>query len=260
MTMMGAIVICLLVLLIAMGYLAWKWLNQKQKLEDLLNHTNQKLEQLQIHFGRFTPSEVIESLTDSSGQYRAEMRSVTVLFADLRGFTKMCSLLDPEKIVSIINGYFRCMSEAISEHHGQVTELTGDGILALFGALSNNPWQERDAVMGALRMREALVQYNQELVDRNLPELSFGVGIHSGEVLAGVMGNRELSKFGVVGDPINMAARIESLTRLHACDILVSDSVASKLDERFHLIEQAPEIVKGISTPISTFYVQKMES
>ncbi len=172
----------------------------------------------------------------------------------------MCSSLDPEKIVSILNGYFRCMSEAISDHHGQVTELTGDGILALFGALANNPWQERDAVMGALSMRHALLEYNKELLDRDLPQLSFGIGIHSGEVLAGVMGNRELSKFGVVGDPINMAARIESLTRFHACDILVSARVAAKLDRRFHLIEQTEEIVKGISTPISTFYVQKMET
>ena len=260
MSMTHIIIICLFALLSVAIYLARKWLNQKRKLEDLLKHTNQKLEHLQIHFGRFTPSEVIESLTDSTGQYRAEVRTVTVLFADLRGFTKMCSSLDPEVIVSIINGYFRSMSEAISEHHGQVTELTGDGILALFGALSNNPWQEKDAVMGALSMRSALVQYNQELLRKNLPLLSVGIGIHSGEVLAGVMGNRELSKFGVVGDPINMAARIESLTRVHNCDILISRRVADSLDARFNLIEQPPATVKGINEPISTYFVREMEA
>ena len=152
----AAIVVALSVLLIRQRM-------RNRKLERLLDHTNSRLEQLQLHFGRFTPQEVIEHLTEPDGSYAARMRSVTVLFADLKGFTKMCDNRDPAEVVSILNGYFQCMSEALANHHGQVTELMGDGMLTLFGALRSNPWQVQDAVMGALAMRKALVEYNEEL-------------------------------------------------------------------------------------------------
>ena len=123
---------------------------RNQKLEKLLAHTNEKLERLQIHFGRFTPEEVIEHLTDSDSAFKPTIRSVTVLFADLKGFTKMCEEREPSEVLGILNGYFRCMSKVLTRHHGQVTELIGDGILSLFGALRNNPWQVQDAVLAAL--------------------------------------------------------------------------------------------------------------
>ncbi len=230
---------------------------QKQKeLEKLLEHTKAKLETLQVNFGRFAPEQVIEQLTDAEGRYKPSMRTVTVLFADLKGFTHMCDELDPPTVVSILNGYFRSMSKAISQNHGEVTELMGDGILALFGALVSNPWHVQDAVNGALDMREALKSYNEELREQALPELSFGIGIHQGEVLAGVMGNFELSKFAVVGDTINVASRVEALTRQLDVDILVTETVRDQLDERYLLEEMKPMTVKGKKDPITTFFVE----
>jgi adenylate cyclase len=233
---------------------------RNQKLERLLDHTHSKLEQLQLNFGRFTPQEVIEHLTEPDGSYAARMRSVTVLFADLKGFTKMCDNRDPAEVVSILNGYFQCMSEALSNHHGQVTELMGDGILTLFGALRSNPWQVQDAVKGALAMRKALAEYNEELRSKSLPELSFGIGIHQGEVLAGVMGNFELSKFGVVGDTINVAARVEALTRVHDVDLLITEKIKNQLDDRFSLKEMPAAPIKGKQEPIVTYLVEGLKS
>ncbi len=237
-------------------------LNQKkrnQKLEKLLTHTNEKLERLQIHFGRFTPEEVIEHLTDSDSAFKPTMRPVTVLFADLKGFTKMCEEIEPSDMVNILNGYFRCMSKVLTRHHGQVTELIGDGILSLFGALRNNPWQVQDAVMAALDMRLALEEYNKELKAKSFPELAFGIGIHKGKVLAGVMGNYELSKFGVVGDPINVAARVEALTREHDTDILITEKIKVELDNRFVLEPMPPVMVKGKSEPVITYTVKGLQ-
>ena len=233
---------------------------RNRQLENLLNDTTSKLERLQIQFERFAPQEVIEHLTEPGGQYTPEMRTVTVLFADLKGFTTMCDQMDPSEVVPILNGYFQRMSEAISIHHGRVTELIGDGLLVLFGALRPNPWQEQDAVMGALAMRQALMRYNEKLRLQSLPELSFGIGIHQGEVLAGVMGNMELSKFGVVGDTINVAARVESLTRIHNVDLLITEAVQNKLDERFALQAMAPISVKGKQEPLVTYYVEGMKT
>lgn len=227
-----------------------------RKLERLIDHTNGKLERLQLNFGRFTPDEIIEHLLESDGAYKPNLRQVTVLFADLKGFTKMCASMDPEDVVSLLNGYFRRMSEVLTQHHGQVTELLGDGLLALFGALRANPWQSHDAVNGALAMRRELALYNMELREMGLPELTFGIGIHKGDVIAAVMGNIELSKFGVVGDPINIAARIEALTRMHGVDLLISETVFADLDDRYLIKEMPLMEVKGKATPIRTFYVE----
>lgn len=246
----------LILILFIFLYVIIKQKKRNRELEKLLVHTNEKLERLQISFGRFTPEEVIEHLTDSDSAFKPSMRSVTVLFADIKGFTKMCGEMEPSVVLGILNGYFRCMNKVLTKHHGQVTELIGDGILSLFGALSNNPWQVQDAVMAALEMRKVLDEYNKKLKAKSFPELSFGIGIHKGPVLAGVIGNYELSKFGVVGDPINVAARVEALTRDHNVDILITDKIMAELDNRFILEKMPPTMVKGKSEPIETYFVK----
>ena len=230
--------------------------SQIRQIERLLDDTHGRLERLQLHFARFAPEDVVERLTEPSGDLIASRRMVTVLFADLKGFTAMCDRLDPELVLQILNGYFREMSQAVTAHHGRVTEFIGDGLLALFGALEPNPWQAQDAVLGALTMREALTRYNVTLRERSLPELEVGIGIHRGELLAGVMGNEELSKFGVVGDTINVASRVERLTRELAADLLITEEVRSQLDSRFRLREMPAVIVKGKPEPLKTYQVE----
>jgi class 3 adenylate cyclase len=226
------------------------------QLEHLLAESKLQLEHLQRQFERFVPGDVVDRLTDARDGVRPERRRVTMLFADLRDFTALCDRLDPAQTLTIVNGYFERMHRAIAAHHGHLTEVVGDGLLALFGAVEPNPWQARDAVLAGLAMREALVEYNATLRARSLPELRFGVGIHSGEVVCGVMGADEFSKFGVTGDPINVASRIEGLTREFGVDLLVSGDVRDTLDGRFRLRSMPPMPVKGKADPIETFYVE----
>jgi adenylate cyclase len=230
-----------------------------RELERLLEHAHVRLERIQRAFGRFTPDDVIESLTESGGGLAPHRREVTVLFADLRGFTAISDRLDPAQVVTLLNGYFECMTEAIAARHGRVTELIGDGLLALFGALEPNPWQARDAVLAALDMRAALERYNGQLRAQFLPELRFGIGIHCGEVMAGVIGNEGLSKFSVVGDPINVASRVEGLTKIHGVDLLVTDEVRAGLDPTFRLRAMPAVEVKGKPHPIVTYWVEGLE-
>lgn len=229
-----------------------------QQLERLLAATDIKLMHLQRQFERFVPADVVERLTDVNDGFAPERRQVTILFADLRGFTAMSDQLDPAVTVDILNGYFGHMIAVIGQHHGHVTELVGDGLLALFGALEPNPWQMRDAVMAALDMRDALARYNSELATKGLPQLRFGVGIHCGEVIAGVIGTGGLSKFSVTGDPINVASRIEGLTGPFGVDLLVSDEVRQALDDRFGLRAMVPTRVKGKAEPIQTWHVERV--
>ncbi|TDI69792.1 MAG: adenylate/guanylate cyclase domain-containing protein [Bacteroidetes bacterium] len=131
--------------------------------------------------------------------------------------------------------------------------------MALFGALSSNPWQVQDAVKGALAMRKSLKEYNEKLRSESLPNLSIGIGIHQGEVLAGIMGNFELSKFGVVGDTINVASRVEALTRVHDVDLLITEEVRNKLDDRFIVRRMPAKRVKGKDEPIVTYLVEDLK-
>jgi adenylate cyclase len=246
-------------LIAAVGF-GVKQLYRVRQLERLVEDTHGRLERLQLHFARFAPDDVVERLADAEGELKPTRRTVTVLFADLKGFTALSDRMDPEQMVPILNGYFQAMSVAVSAHHGRVTELMGDGMLALFGALEPNPWQTQDAVLGALAMREALARYNDTLRARGMPELQVGIGIHRGEVLAGVMGNEELSKFGVVGDTINVASRVEQLTRDLSVDLLITEEVRSELDGRFRLRSMPAQAIKGKARPLVTYLVEGVET
>jgi adenylate cyclase len=242
--------------LLVAGILAWGWLRRAREAESLFAETRRKLEQLQREFERFAPPDLVERLTEGRGDVAPQRRQVTMLFADLRGFTSMCDRLDPALTVAILNDYFRHMSEAIDRHHGHITELVGDGLLALFGALESNPWQCRDAVLAALEMRAALAAYNVQLAAKSLPQLKFGIGIHSGEVIVGVMGAGELNKFTVTGDPINVASRVEGLSRDLGVDLLITEEIRKTLDAGFRLRPMAPTRVKGKPEPIQTYHVE----
>ena len=127
------------IIILALIFLVIRQKFKLQNLEKLLSHNTARLEQLQVDFGRFAPQDVIEHITESESDYPPSLRSVTVLFADIKGFTRMCDKMEPSTVVSILNGYFQCMTKAIAKHHGEVTEMMGDGLLALFGAIKNNP-------------------------------------------------------------------------------------------------------------------------
>lgn len=246
--------------LLLAGALAWTWRLRARRAERLHAETRRKLEQLQREFERFAPPDLVERLTEGHGDVAPQRRQVTMLFADLRGFTSLCDRLDPALTVAILNDYFRHMSAAIGRHHGHITELVGDGLLALFGALENNPWQCRDAVLAALDMRAALADYNAQLQAKSLPPLRFGIGIHSGEVIVGVMGAGELNKFTVTGDPINVASRVEGLTGELGVDLLVTSEVSKALEAGFRLRPMPPARVKGKPEPIQTYHVERYEA
>lgn len=226
-------------------------LAQQRRLEAAMN----ELEQLQLAFSRFAPEQVVEDIARRGLSTAAGRRDVTVLFADLQGFTAMSETLEPEQLVQVLNGYFDRMGRAIGRHDGHVSKFIGDGLLALFGALEPNPWQANDAARAALAMREELADYNRELEQAGLQPLAVGIGVHRGEVVAGVIGSHDLKEFTVIGSVVNVASRIEGLTRRHGVDILVSSTVAEALDRRFAVRELPAEQVKGVTEPVVTWAI-----
>jgi class 3 adenylate cyclase len=231
-----------------------------------LEAMNAELEHLQRACSRLAPDGVVQRLIDAGdnaglGNAMAPERKVaTALFADLVGYTALSERLEAAVLARVLNGYLQRMSDAIHEHRGHVSTFLGDGVLAYFGALRPDPWQCADAVSAALAMRASIVDYNRELAHEGLPPLGIGVGIHSGPGLAGLIGSRERMEFGFVGSTVNIAARVQTLTRLHGADILVTDEVGAQLQEAFVLEAMPAEQVKGIAEPIRTWAVRERSS
>jgi class 3 adenylate cyclase len=228
---------------------------ERSVLRRRLDRNAQELERLQRSFARFAPAELVERIIEAGMLQKGDRREVTVMFADIRDFTRISEQQDPALLVEVLNGYFSVMSEVIRTHHGHVTRIMGDGIMSVFGALERNPWHALDAVEAAVGMRGALARYNEGLRAREFPELRFGVGIHSGTVVAGVVGSEELLEFTVMGDVVNVASRVEGLTRQLESDILVTDPVRSRIGDRFPLRELEPVPIKGKSSPLATWAV-----
>jgi adenylate cyclase len=224
-----------------------------------LARTVERVEHIERAFQRFAPLEVVERFAQGEAAHEPAYRDVTVMFADLKGFTPMSERIEPPVMVEMLNGYFHAMNRALTEHHGHLSRLMGDGLMALFGAFDENPWQAADAVRAALSMRAALEEYNRKLADRGLPKLAFGIGINKGRTVAGVMGSDRLMEFTVIGDAVNLAARVEGLTRTLDADILVTEAVRDALDSRFVVRQMPATAVKGKSEPIVTFGVDSFD-
>jgi adenylate cyclase len=240
-------------LLIALAVVLQLARAEGKRLRLRLENAARELEALQASFGRFAPAPVIERVIAHGIESRGEKKEVTVLFADLVGFTALAEGVEPTTLVQILNGYFERMSRAIVQHRGHVSTFVGDGILALFGALEPNPWQGNDAAHAALAMQGELAAYGDELAAAGLPRLRLGIGLHRGVGVAGLVGSRELVQFAFVGRVVNVAARVQALTRDLGAPLIVTDAVQATLDPRFLLRELPPTRVKGVERPLILF-------
>ena len=243
-------------LIAVLGGLYWRSRKETRRLRARLESAALDLQNLQMAFSRFAPDEVIERVIANGISEDGEKREVTALFADLVGFTALSEEVEPSVLVRVLNGYFDRMSQAITEHRGHVSTFIGDGILALFGALAPNPWQGNDAVQAALAMREALDGYNHELEEQGLPRLGVGIGLQRGTGVAGLVGSRNLKEFTFVGRTVNVAARVQELTREYRADILLTQTLRDTLDPRFVLRELAVVQLKGVSERVQIYAVE----
>ncbi len=243
--------------MLTLGYALWRRHGETQRLRQALEARSADLEHLQTFFSRFAPEEVVEDIIASGVSTHGERKEVTALFADLVGFTALSESVEPTVLVRILNGYFERMSRAVSENRGHVSTFIGDGILALFGALQPNPWQGNDAVHAALAMRRELIAYNRELDKEGLSPLSVGIGLHRGTGVAGLVGSRDLMQFAFVGRVVNLAARVQDLTRQYGADILLTRAVQETLDPRFELRPLPPTQVRGVAEAVEILAVER---
>lgn len=186
-------------------------------------------------FRRYVPADLVRQILElgEEATLGGDAREVTVLFSDLQGYSTIVEERSPEDVITFVNQYFEAMQDVITRHGGVVIELLGDAILAVFGAPGELPGHATAATRCAIAMRDRLRVLNDELDDSaaadRTPRLSHRIGIHTGKVVAGNIGGRSYMKYGVIGDVVNVAARLEQRNKETNTSILISDEVLDRL-------------------------------
>ncbi len=182
-----------------------------------------------------------------------ERKNVTVLFSDIRGYTTLTEALEASDVVSMLNEYFETMVESVFHCEGTLDKFIGDALMAVFGAplpLSNHAWS---GVKSALDMRRRLVIFNQERQKKGQPELRIGIGLSSGEVVSGNIGSQRKMDYTVIGDGVNLSARLESITKQYGCDIVLSEHTYELCRDRIWVRELDLIRVKGKLKPVKIY-------
>jgi class 3 adenylate cyclase len=183
-------------------------------------------------FAKFVPEDIIDTLVrreNTAQQMVGEKRTVAILFSDIRSFTTITELNRAEDLVAFLNRYFAVMGEIIEKHGGTIDKFIGDAILAVFGAPRSYPDNAHRAVKAAMEMVESLDSIPRENIQ--LPDGVFatGIGVHEGSAIVGNIGSKNKFDYTVIGDAVNLASRLEGLTKHYKQKIIVSDSVYDRL-------------------------------
>jgi adenylate cyclase len=164
------------------------------------------------NYSRFMPEYVVQQILENPDSFKlgGVNQTITVLFADIRGFTRLSEKAQPEKVVQLLNHYFTAMSDVIFAHGGTLDKYLGDGLMALFGAPTATPEDACNAVAAAVSMQGRMEEINEDLRGEGLSEISIGIGLHTGEATVGYIGSERRSEYTAIGDTVNLAARLES--------------------------------------------------
>jgi adenylate cyclase len=208
-------------------------------------------------FNKFHGSSVTENLLKGDDiKLGGSRKPVAVFFSDVRGFTAFSENRTPEQVVSMLNEYFTTMVGVIYRSRGIVDKFIGDAIMAVWGAPTSTGDDAFVAVKACLEMRQALEELNKLRISRDEEPLKIGMGLHFGEAISGTVGSEDRMEYTVIGDTVNMASRIEASTKAFGTDLLISETVADKVRERFILEEAGSAEVKGKSEPLKFFKVR----
>jgi len=233
-------------------------IERRDEIGTLANSFNSMVEGLaerdkvQSLLGKVVSREVADELLNKGIELGGEEREVTVLFSDIRDFTRFCELHAPKQVLDLLNRYLTHMSDSVEAHGGVVDKYIGDAIMALFGAPVFHPESPQKAMNCALEMLSELRLLNKELAKDGLQPLSIGIGINTGKVVAGNMGSVNRLNYTVIGDGVNLASRLEGLTKQYGVEIIVSQSTRDLCPD-LHFRELDLVQVKGKTEPVAIF-------
>jgi class 3 adenylate cyclase len=208
-------------------------------------------------FMKYVPKLVIEKTLEASEEtlFDGELKTVALLFCDIRDFTPLCEQLSPKEVVAYLNDYYTLMSEAVQRHSGTVIQYVGDEVFAAFGAPVAIADMEKNALFCALEMLRRLDLLNNKYRERIGKDTLVGIGLNYGEVVAGNLGSEHKIGYALTGDAVNTGKRIETITKDHPNSILMSEAIYQKVKDAVAAKEFEPLVVKGKKEPIRVYQV-----
>jgi len=209
-------------------------------------------------FGRYVSKDVYSQLMANPDQATlgGSRREMSVLFSDIRGFTTVTEKGQPEALVQQLNEYFTRMVEVVFRHGGTVDKFVGDMVMALFGAPLEDPHHAEHAVATAVDMIHELGELNRAWAAKGLKQLDIGIGVNSGDMIAGNIGSSSIMSYTVIGDNVNLGSRLESLNKDYKTRIIISDATRIRLEGQYEMRPLGDVIVKGKSKPVAIFEVK----
>jgi adenylate cyclase len=211
-------------------------------------------------FGQYVSKDVCEQLVENPSLARlgGQRREMTVLFSDIRGFTTVTEQGNAEDVVGMLNEYFTRMVEIVFTHRGTLDKFVGDMVMALFNAPLDDPAHADHAVEAALDMIQELEALNRKwAAEGRFAGLDIGIGINTGPMIAGNIGSEAIMSYTVIGDAVNLGARLESLNKQYGTRIIISDATRQRLTGRYSLKALGDVVVKGKSEPVAIFEVAR---
>ncbi|HEX8710008.1 MAG TPA: adenylate/guanylate cyclase domain-containing protein [Pyrinomonadaceae bacterium] len=208
------------------------------------------------NYGRFLPEYVVKQMLENPDSFKlgGANQTITVLFADIRGFTRLSEHAQPEKVVQLLNKYFSAMTDIIFAHGGTLDKYIGDGLMALFGAPTATPQDATNAVNAAVAMQRRIIGINEELRAEGFPEIGVGIGLHTGEATVGYIGSERRSEYTAIGDTVNLASRLESNSK--GGQILLSDAAMRASESQYPVRPREAIMVKNRVQPVPLFEVE----
>ena len=223
-------------------------------LNDMVNGLRDR-DRVKEVFGRYIATQVSEKVLSGGVNLAGESRVVTILFSDIRNFTGMSEGMTPQQVVKFLNAYFSEMVDAVFEQGGVLDKFIGDGLMATFGSLEDQPDHPQRAVRAALRMKALLGKINGERAIAGQPPIAIGVGIHTDEVIVGNIGSSKRLEYTVIGDGVNAASRVQTLNKEFGTTILITESTYAAVMDEFECQLMPEHSLRGKSKSLKFYEV-----
>ena len=235
------------------GILAFVTQQIRSKMATLLESRETQARMAAI-FGQHVSPEVMKKLLTQKAELESETRHVTVMFLDIRNFTTFSENRTPDEVVEYLNRLFAFMVDAVNDHHGIINKFLGDGFMAVFGAPLDDGKSELNALEAALAISDQL----KVALAAGLEGTRIGIGLHSGRAVTGNVGSTQRREYTIIGDVVNLASRIESQTKVHGAEILVSKEVWDAVSSSSSVPAQSvgPVTVKGREAPVELYRIR----
>ncbi len=212
-----------------------------------------KEERVRFIFQKFVPQEVINQVLNlsSDSMLIGARQKVSILFSDIRSFTTISENMRPEDLVLSLNAYFDKMVSLIMKKHGTIDKFIGDAIMAIFGAPLQREDDAENAVMTAILMMDALQEFNQEQTAKGMTNFNIGVGINTGQAIVGNIGSEQKIDYTVIGDTVNLASRLEGLTKKYKVPVIISEFTKDSIESDLFYYREVDNVrVKGKKKPV----------